>query len=258
MGILEDITAMRGQGMDDRAIIQNLNENGYPPRSIESAFNQLKIKDAVSAEYSGGENMEPSIMKNEHMFPIAPPPQKTSPVYTPKTQEINHNPEEEFYSPQQMPQPNELNPNPGYAIEYGQEQYYEPAQYPPQYSGQEQYLSQETYSEQQMQGEYADNVIEVAEQVFIEKIKKPQKQIDILNEFATLAEAKISDDHERIKRIESMIDKLQIAILEKIGSYGRDVSSIKNEMGMMRESFEKIVPKLHEDFGEKKPLKGKK
>jgi hypothetical protein len=39
---------------------------------------------------------------------------------------------------------------------------------------------------------------------------------------------------------------LQIAILERIGSYGKNLESIKSEMEMMQNSFEKIVPKLHE------------
>ena len=103
-----------------------------------------------------------------------------------------------------------------------------------------------------------DTIIEITEQVFSEKIKKEQKQIESLNEFATLVETRISNYNERIKRIESIIDKLQIAILEKIGSYGKNIESIKNEMGMMQESFEKMVPILHEKSEEKKTVKKRK
>ena len=107
-----------------------------------------------------------------------------------------------------------------------------------------------------MGGTYdTDTIIEIAEQVFSEKIKKEQKQLESLNEFATLVETRITNDHERIKRVEEIIDKLQIAILEKISSYGRNLESIKNEMGMMQESFEKMVPVLHEKSEEKKTYK---
>ena len=242
MGILEDINTMKSQGMQDNEITKNLKEKGNSPKSIEDAFNQLRIKNAISAEYSGEEGMEPSIMKNE-----APPAPQSSPLYTPKTQEIEHD-SREFYSPQpapqQMQQYNEDMQNQMYGEDYNQEQY----------------LSQEGYANQQMGGGLydTDTIIEIAEQVFSEKIKKEQKQISSLNEFATLIETRITNDHERLKRIESIIDKLQIAILEKIGSYGKDIESIKNEMGMMQESFEKMVPVLHEKAEEKKTAKGKR
>jgi hypothetical protein len=222
MGILEDINNMKNQGMQEKDISKKLQEKGASPRAIEDAFNQMRIKKAVSAEATGEDGMEPSIMK-------AGSPS----LYVPKTQEIEHD-SESFYSPQPTPPLPQFNDNAQAA--YGD------------YSQQEEYSPQEGYVDQGMGGGVADTdtIIEIAEQVFSEKIKKEQKQIEILNEFATLAEAKISNDHERIKRVEDIIDKLQIAILEKIGSYGRNLDAIKNEMGMMQESFEKMVPEVHE------------
>jgi DNA anti-recombination protein RmuC len=49
---------------------------------------------------------------------------------------------------------------------------------------------------------------------------------------------------ERLKRIESTIDKLQLAILDKVGSYGKTLDSVKKEMSMMQDSFGKIVNKV--------------
>lgn len=241
MGILEDITNMKNQGMQENEISKKLQEKGVSPKGIEDAFNQMRIKQAVSAEYSGEEGMEPSIMKHE----IQAPTPQAPPLYTPKTQEIEHD-SREFYSPQPaMPQFNEGMQPPMYGAG-------------PEY-GQEQYMPQEGYVEGSIGGSYdTDTIIEIAEQVFSEKIKKEQKQIESLNEFATLVETRISNDHERIKRIESIMDKLQIAILEKIGSYGKNLESIKNEMGMMQESFEKMVPILHEKSEEKRTIKGRK
>lgn len=225
MGILDEINNMRNQGMDEREIMGKLQERGVSPKSIDEAFNQMRIKRAVSAESSGEEGMEPSIMKEgmKHGPPNAP-------LYIPKTQEIGHD-KEELYAPppQQFPQSNEELEAPQFA----------------QFS-QEEYVPQEGYSEQESGAYDTDTLIEIAEQVFSEKIKKEQKQIESLTEFATLAETRMSNDHERIKRMETIIDKLQAAILEKVGSYGRNLDSIKNEMGMMQESFEKMVPQLHE------------
>ena len=44
-----------------------------------------------------------------------------------------------------------------------------------------------------------------------------------------------------MKRIESIIDKLQSSILEKVGSYGSNLDSIKKEMSMMQDSFGRIA-----------------
>jgi hypothetical protein len=241
MGILEDINNMKNQGMEDKDIAKKLQEKGVSPKAIEEAFNQAKIKKAVSAEYSGEEGMEPSIMKGTSKEPVSPTPQ----LYVPKTQEIEHD-SEEFYSPQPPQQIPQYNEN----IQAQQQQMYG------DYATDEYTPQQEVYAEQGVGGAYdTDTVIEIAEQVFSEKIKKEQKQIESLNEFATLVEARIGNDHDRIKRIEEIIDKLQIAILEKIGTYGKNIESIKNEMGMMQESFEKMVPALHENNEDKKASK---
>ncbi len=246
MGILEDINNMKNQGIEDKDITKRLQDKGASPKAIEDAFNQLRIKQAVSAESSSGEEgMEPSIMKDVSKEPIAPTPQ----LYIPKTQEIEHE-TEEFYSPSPSPQVPQFNEN----TQASQYQGYQEA-YPPQ----EGYEVQEGYYDQGVGGAYdTDTVIEIAEQVFSEKIKREQKQIESLNEFATLVEARITNDHERIKRIEEIIDKLQAAILEKIGSYGRNIETIKGEMEMMQESFEKMVPILHEKSEQKKSSRQRK
>jgi hypothetical protein len=226
MGILDEINNMRNQGMNEKDIINDLQERGVAPKAINEALNQMRIKKAVSAESSGEEGMEPSIMKEGRKYeaPLLPP------LYVPKTQEINHE-REGLYAPElpQLPQFNEEFEAPAFGRQT-----------------QEEYLPQEGYEEQGAMGYDADTLIEIAEQVFSEKIKKEQKQIASLNEFATLAETRISNDHERIKRIEGIIDKLQAAILEKVGSYGRNLENIKSEMGMMQESFSKMIPSIHE------------
>jgi len=221
MGILDEIKNMKKMGMEEKEISNKLREKGVSPKSIEESFDQMKIKKAVSAESSEDEEMEPSIMEGNSEYEIN---QQAAPLYTPKTQEIEHN-SEEFYAPK----PNEEYDNQSYG-NYNQEEY----------------SPQETYEEQGGSSYDTSTFIEIAEQVFLEKIKKEQKQIISLNEFAILAETRISDHRERIKKIEEMLSKLQIAILEKIGSYGKNLDSIKNEMGMMQESFEKMVPSVHE------------
>jgi hypothetical protein len=224
MGILEEINYMRSQGMGDREIFDDLQEKGATPKEINDALSQMKIKSAIFTEDEGPELEVPTpIPKGERI--------SSQTLYVPKSVEIETNQPEEFYTPPHME-------------ELEAPQYEE--------SSNEEYYPQQGYEEAEGESYDADTFIEIAEQVFSEKIKKEQNQIEALNEFATLAETKISNNHERIKRIEAVIDKLQIAILEKIGSYGKNLESIKNEMEMMQNSFEKIVPKLHEINSENK------
>lgn len=219
MTILEEIMQMKSQGVRDEEIVNALQQREISPKEINDALNQAKIKSAVS-DVSGVENteeMQPSIT-TQGGLPPAPsqqPPlpgqQTTQGGYMPQTQEI---PEQEIYTPQ---------------AEYPQSQdYYQ--------EGYGEYLPTERFD--------TDTMIEIAEQVFAEKIKKIQKEVEDTTEFKTLAQTKINSISRRLGRIETIIDKLQIAILEKIGSYGKNLEGIKKEMSMMQESFRKMINPL--------------
>ena len=84
-------------------------------------------------------------------------------------------------------------------------------------------------------------MMDIAEQVFNENTKKMQKQLDVFEQFKNLAEVHIQNISERLKRIEAMFDRLQIAVVEKVGSYGQELSSIKKEMSMVEDSFSKVA-----------------
>lgn len=132
-----------------------------------------------------------------------------------------------------------------YPQEYGQEAPTIPSPNE-SYEQQEQYQEypQGDYSNVQ-QPSYSDIMIEIAEQVFLQKSKKMQKQVEEANEFNTLSKAKIEELDNRLKRIENMIDKLQIAILDKVGSYQDTLGSIKKEMSMMQDTMSKTIHKKH-------------
>lgn len=211
MSILDQVMYMKKQGMPEQEIVRSLQEQGISPRAITEAVNQSKVKEAV-----GGEMEE----------------------------------NQEFFNPEQISPPENYQPS-------SQEIYPEPAQgqyypYQEQYAPQEQYPAQTEYAPQEgYEGYYeggtamnTDLIIEVAEQVFEEKTKKIEKQLENLKEFSVLADAKLANFEDRIKRIESIIENLQIKILEKIGSYGQGIESIRKEMGMMQDSFSKMIPEF--------------
>ena len=90
--------------------------------------------------------------------------------------------------------------------------------------------------------------MQIAEQVFDDKIKKIEKQTSEFNEFKTISKTQIDSIAERLKRIETMMDQLQIKILEKISSYGDNLDSIKNEMSMIEDSFQKMTSPILDNY----------
>lgn len=144
-------------------------------------------------------------------------------------------PEEDIYTPnpQMTPQTQEAYaPQQEFGVQGYEEQGYAPQGYDDQGQGYDQGGGLDT-----------DTIIEISEQVFSEKIKDIQTQVETMQEFSTLATTKIKNIQDRLKRIETTIDKLQLSILDKVGSYGKDLESIKNEMSMIENSFSKVISK---------------
>ena len=54
MALLEQVTQMKSQGMNDNQISENLQQQGFAPREIQDALGQSQVKSAVI----GGEQQE--------------------------------------------------------------------------------------------------------------------------------------------------------------------------------------------------------
>jgi len=185
-----------------------MREQGIPDseiiNSLRKRFSPKEINDAISQA-----QIKNAVSKEDNEF--APPtPDENYQQNEPRIIEADY-PQQDLYSPQ-------------------------PQQ---EYAPQEQSNSYNDYAP----SSGTDTMIEVAEQVYFQKIQKLQKQVDALTEFKTLAGTKIEIISDRLKRIESTIDEMQTAILEKVGSYGGTLQSIKKEMSMMQDSFSKVVDK---------------
>ena len=205
MGVLEQVTQMMNQGKSDDEIAGDLQQKGVSPKEINDAFSQARIKSAVS-------DMEETSPDYEENLPV---------------QSNAEMPSEDVY----MPSPSEA-----------EEGEYYPQQQSPDYSQQGGDYAQGGYEGYASAGgSSVDTMIEISEQVFSEKIKDVQKKTDDLTEFKALSQIRVDNISERMKRIEAIIDKLQVSILEKIGSYGDNLESIKKEMSMMQDSFGKVV-----------------
>lgn len=108
-----------------------------------------------------------------------------------------------------------------------------------------QYAQQDYYSPPQQQVQIPTEIIsEVAEQIVSEKLSEIKKSIGNIAEFKAIMDSRVSNLDERLKKIERMIDQLQLSILNKIGSYTQSIQDIKEEMTSMQDSFSKVINPL--------------
>lgn len=231
MATLEKVMNLKKQGISDREIIQNLQGQGISPKEISDALAQSQIKQAVSSEIPE-QDMQPSMMENSS--------EDSQDVPAP----ANQGGQAETYQPQSPQQNN-----------YGN---YPQQEYAPQENYNEEYYPQQEYAQNTYPVSNIDNMIEIAEQVFSEKVKKMQTQFSELIEFKTIYSAKTQDILERLKRMEKMFDQMQISIINKVGNYGKGLDTLKKEMEMIEDSFSKIVEKkIHKTKAHKKTSKKK-
>lgn len=118
--------------------------------------------------------------------------------------------------------------------EQSQEQY---AQYPQEYQQAQAPPQDYQYQDYQPTGISTDAISEIAEQIAEEKISPMKKSVEKLIDSKTNMEAKLSFIDERLKRIENMIDRMQLSILQKVGDYVNNVEDIKKEMIETQKSF---------------------
>jgi hypothetical protein len=221
MGALEQVTQMRREGRTDEEIISKLKEQRVSPKEINEALNHSQIKNAVS-DIRGDDPPEP-LPEDSQQYS-----DQSYGDYNQTTQEQQN-------------------------VGYDQSQVYNPQ--PQEYYPQQSYQGYgDTYSQQTS----TDTIIEVSEQVFEEKSSDIVKKIDSFEEFKSLTQTRLEDLNERVKRIEMLMDKLQAAILEKIGSYGSNLESIKKEMSMMQDSFSKTLSPMVEIAQNKNKISTKK
>ena len=59
-------------------------------------------------------------------------------------------------------------------------------------------------------------------------------------DFKTTIDSKIESIGDRLKRLEKIIDRLQLSVLQKVGDYITNVDEIKNELVEMEKSFKSL------------------
>jgi hypothetical protein len=117
-----------------------------------------------------------------------------------------------------------------------------------EYTQEPQYNYQEPQYTQYDQSSYApqnsaDTISEISEQIVSEKLSPIREQLEKIIDMRNNFEARTAHLDERLKRIESILDKLQMAILERVGDYASNLQSIKDEMIETQKSFKSLLNK---------------
>jgi hypothetical protein len=211
MGLIEEVTRMQQRGMSNDEIILDLQRKGIDKKQISDLLSQTSIKNAVSSE----EEQSPTI-----------------PAYMPES-----NMEQSVMGPQ-----NDQNYQTQEQLPEQQQSYTDYAQFSsPQQQTEQQYPQQTDYQQYDSAYQNNDNISEIAEQIFDEKISNLSKKIETLINSKTELEAKSQSIDQRLTRMEKIIDRLQLSILQKVGDYLTNVEDIKKELQETQKTFKSLT-----------------
>lgn len=239
MDILNKVMEMQSQGMSEGQISKQLQSQGVNPKDISDALNQAKVKNAVSSNQEQGQmqdtNMQQSIMQKS----------EDSSEYS------NYSPEYQQMQDTNMQQNQQMqSPQPQQEQEY-QEYYPQANQAYPQQDYYNQYSQQDSYMD-------VDTITEIAEQVVAEKFSDFEKKTGDLVGFKNQVLDDINNLSERLRRIENSIDKLQQAVIQKIGDFGQSTEIIKKDLSALHDTTSKLMNPLIDNYKELKKIASKK
>jgi hypothetical protein len=141
-----------------------------------------------------------------------------------------------------------------YAQEYAEPQSQDENSQIPQY--QENYYTQtpQAYQEQAYYSppgtSNSETISEIAEQIVSEKFSEFKKETGDIALFQSRIQDKVADIEERLKRIETTIDKLQHAIIGKIGEFGENNALVHRDLDNLHNTMSKLVNPLMDNYKE--------
>jgi len=233
---LQTILQLEKQGLSDSEIIKKMQEQGFSPKEINDALNQSKVKSAVSAgeesaapvaETEAGE-MQPSVLEPEEG-------------------------EEEIAVPTPTPKPSRLVKAKKAAPVLAPIAPEEELPYALPYAPATEVSEAEAYPYAAPQAAPApdiETIEEIAEEIVAEKFDELKNKIGDIIEFKEDIQSKINFLGEKTKRIETVIDSLQAALLGKVQEYGQNIKDLGAEMRSMEGAFSKILNPLIDNIKE--------
>jgi len=249
MSVIDDVRRLKASGQSDQAIMNSLRQQGVSDREISDAVSQADIKEAVSnpidgriagrqkgqvqqqmqeQDFSGGQGMyEPPQYQGEQQVQEQAPMQQEG--YEGMEPSMAAGGGYQDYGAGGEIGGGGYDADKGYGAGggygdvgggYGGGGYPEYQQY--------------------QEGMSSDVITEIAEQVVSEKMAQMRESLERTLDFRTVAEARIESLNERLRRMEKIIDKLQLSILEKVGEYLGDVKNLKKELVETQKSFKAV------------------
>ncbi len=219
--ILDRVTQMQNQGMSPEDINRNLRNEGFSPQQIDDALSQSQVKSAVSQSPEFAQEQQTMQNMQQSIMPQQPPYQQDSYAQT-KISEPS--------PPAQYPE--------------GSQEYYYPET--PQAYPQESYYPEASID--------TETITEIAEQVVMEKLEKINKKFGNIPAFKIETKEKINNIDERLKKIETSIEKLQQAIIGKIGEFGESTEAVHKDLANLHNTVSKLMNPLIDNYKELKKL----
>lgn len=130
-----------------------------------------------------------------------------------------------------------------------------PAQAPqaqaPQQEEQQPYPEYQSYAQQQQPydgqqyapsaGIGSDVITEIADQVVAEKLSPLLNAMDKILDMKSNVDSQLRYMDERLKRVEKVIDRLQLSVLQRVGEYVSNVEDIKQELQETQKTFKALA-----------------
>ncbi|MFC1685788.1 hypothetical protein ACFLZZ_02065 [Nanoarchaeota archaeon] len=233
---IEEVINMSKQGMSDPQIIGKLTEQGFNPVQIHDSLNQARIKQEIEMSETkplpSQLGFQPSAIPQQPMPQLPPqlPPKNALPPLPPLPGQVETPVPKPSVIPPMPPQP-QPQPIPQQPQMQAPEGAY-PYTYP-------------SYDEEAIAPKINTEAIEeIAEEIVNEKWQEVKSKIADVIEWKTYAEKRITSVDDRIKRLESSLDKLQAALLAKMNEYGHGVKGLGAEMTSLENTLGKILPSL--------------
>ncbi len=237
MGLLEDIKNMQREGRSDSEISFALQNRGFPAKEIQDALAQAKIKEAVAgapAVSSEEAQMTKTVYQNQDMKPsMMSSPEATAPP--PEYSAINQD-----YVETQGAAENQNPENPAPQEQYASQEQYAPQEAAQGYDPYSQYAQYPSYSPS---GISSDMINEISEQIITEKLAPIRNKLEETLDFKSITESKMLYLDERLKRVEKIIDRLQLSVLQKVGDFMTNTEDIKKELAETQKSFKALLQK---------------
>lgn len=224
----EIVIRMIEEGKSDAEIVALLTEEGLKPAQISEALNQARIKQAVEAKATEEAKLASKEAKAREMEEGLAPS-----VFTAK---------EEAEEAEEVPMP-------GMEIKEEIVERGIPARaaYPYEYEAE---AAPTTAID-------TEAIEEIAEEIVSEKWEEARAKISSIIEWKEYIESRLKNMDERMRRIESALDKMQAALLGEVDRYGKTIKDLGVEMHSLEGAFSKILLPLVTNIKELKRITGK-